>query len=70
MSVCLKSYVDSAVKNNWSAFVQSTVEVEIPWQMAHLVLGKNRAFPRKYVSLQMNTISNSYLENLMTTSGM
>lgn len=70
MSMYLNNCVDSAVKNNWSAFVQSTVEIKIPWQLPDLVQDNSHVLHRKYVYVQMNTRSNSYLENLMATSSM
>lgn len=54
MSMRLNNYVDSAVKNNWSAFVQTTVEIKFLSQIAYLVQGNSCAFPRKYVCVQMN----------------
>lgn len=49
MSMCLNNYVARAVEINWSAFVQSTVEIKIPWQMAYLLQGNSHIFPRKFV---------------------
>lgn len=54
MSMCVNNYVASTAANNSSAFVQNTVKIKIPWQMGYLVQSNGRAFPRKYIYIQMN----------------
>lgn len=72
--MCLNNYVDSAVKKNWSAFMQSTVEIKIPWQMVYLVQGNNLKYENvllhsENVCVQITTRS-LILESLMTTSSL